>query len=150
LKSVVSALRRIRSELNVAPSRHVALLLQDGTGDDRRRASSFAQQIGFLARTESIAWLDANAQAPAASAALIGDLKLLIPLAGLIDLDAERARLAKEIVRVTDEIAKSENKLAKFGDKAPAAVIEQERTRLTDWTAQRDALHAQAQRLADA
>jgi valyl-tRNA synthetase len=148
LKSVVSSLRRIRSELNVAPSKHVALLLQDGNDHDRRRQSRYDSQLRFLARLESISWLNADEPGPAASAALIGDLKVLIPLHGLIDLNVERARLAKELARVTDEIAKSESKLAKFGDKAPAAVIEQERTRLVDWTAQRDALHAQTQRLA--
>jgi valyl-tRNA synthetase len=71
---------------------------------------------------------------------LIGELKLMLPLAGLIDLDAERARLAKEIARVETEIRKCEGKLASetFVQNAPAAVVDQERTRLTDWSAQRD------------
>lgn len=147
LKSAVSALRRIRSELNVAPSKQVGLLLQDGDAGDRARIERFGAQLKFLARVESVAWLDAGAAAPAASAALVGDLKLLIPLAGLIDLDAERARLAKEIARIEGEIRKSEGKLANFGDKAPAAVVAQERARLADWSAKHDGLSRQLDQL---
>ena len=80
------------------------------------------------------------------------NLKLHIPLAGLIDVDAEHARLAKEIARVDAEIRKCESKLASetFVLNAPVAVVGQERARLVDWTIQRDALRAQAERLADA
>jgi valyl-tRNA synthetase len=89
---------------------------------------------------------------PPASAVLIGDLKLLIALAGLIDLDTERARLAKEIARAEAEIRKSEGKLASatFVQNAPVAVVGQERARLVEWSAQRDALRKQADGLGDA
>jgi len=149
LKSVVSALRRIRSELNVAPSKQVALLVQGDDANDRGCMARFDAQLKFLTRIESIAWLESATQAPPASAALIGELKLLIPLAGLIDLDAERARLSKEIARVEIEIKKCEGKLASetFVQNAPAAVVAQERARLTDWSAQRNALHDQLKRL---
>jgi valyl-tRNA synthetase len=60
-------------------------------------------------------------------------MKLLIPLAGLIDLDAERARLAREIKRIEGEIEKSGAKLAKFGPNTPAAVVAQEKQRLADF-----------------
>jgi valyl-tRNA synthetase len=78
---------------------------------------------------------------------VLGDLTFLVPLAGLIDLDLERARLDKELKRVEGEIEKSQAKLAKFGDKAPPAVVEQERVRLAEWTAKLDALQAQRARL---
>jgi valyl-tRNA synthetase len=149
LKSVISALRRIRSELNVAPSRQVTLLLQDGDVDDRKRMTRFDSQLRFLARIESIAWLGSGSNAPPASGALIGDLKLFIPLAGLVDLEAERTRLVKDIARVEAEIRKCEGKLASetFVQNAPPAVVGQERARLADWNAQRDALKAQRERL---
>ncbi|HEV2607553.1 MAG TPA: valine--tRNA ligase [Xanthomonadaceae bacterium] len=149
LKSVVSALRRIRSDLNVAPSKQVVLLLQDGSDDDRGRMTRFEAQLKFLTRIESTAWLEPAVQAPPASAALIGDLKLLIPLAGLVDLDAERARLAKEIARVEIEIRNFEGKLASeaFVQKAPAAVVEQERVRLADKRARLAALTEHRRRL---
>jgi valyl-tRNA synthetase len=152
LKSVVSALRRIRSELNVAPSKQIALLLQDGDTDDRKRMARFDAQLRFLVRIDSITWVEQGGHVPPASAVLIGDLKLLIALAGLIDLDTERARLAKEIARAEAEIRKSEGKLASatFVQNAPVAVVGQERARLVEWSAQRDALRKQADGLGDA
>ena len=73
--------------------------------------------------------------------------RLLIPLEGLIDLDAERARLAKEVARVAAEKEKSEAKLARFSDKVPAAVVEQERQRLAEWSVQLGGLKEQQARL---
>jgi valyl-tRNA synthetase len=72
-----------------------------------------------------------------------------VPLEGLVDLDAERARLDKELKRVEGELAKSQGKLASetFVANAPAAVVEQERVRLVDWTAQQAALAAQRAKL---
>ncbi|MFT3761056.1 MAG: valine--tRNA ligase [Pseudoxanthomonas sp.] len=148
LKSVITSLRRIRSELNVAPGKTIRLLLQGGADDDKARADRFAASLRFLLRLDAIEWLDASAEAPASAAAVVGDLKLLVPLEGLVDLDAERARLDKEIARVAGEKDKSEAKLAKFTDKVPAAVVEQEKQRLSDWSAQLAALQAQRGRLA--
>ncbi|MEL4891308.1 valine--tRNA ligase [Xanthomonas protegens] len=147
LKAMVSALRRVRSELQVAPSRQVPLLLQGGQTQDRARIERFAAQLRFLLKLESIQWLDDGAPAPAAATAIVGELTLLVPLEGLVDLDAERLRLDKEIARVASEKDKSEAKLAKFTDKVPAAVIEQERQRLADWSAQLDGLRAQRAKL---
>ncbi|WP_295860759.1 class I tRNA ligase family protein, partial [uncultured Xanthomonas sp.] len=147
LKAMVSALRRVRSELQVAPSRQVPLLLQGGQAEDRARIERFAAQLRFLLKLESIQWLDDGAPSPAAATAIVGELTLLVPLEGLVDLDAERLRLDKEIARVASEKDKSEAKLGKFTDKVPAAVIEQERQRLADWSAQLDGLRAQRAKL---
>ncbi|MDV0438976.1 valine--tRNA ligase [Xanthomonas sacchari] len=147
LKAMVSALRRVRSELQVAPSRQVPLLLQGGQAQDRARVERFAAQLRFLLKLESIQWLDDGAPSPAAATAIVGELKLLVPLEGLVDLDAERLRLDKEIARVAAEKDKSEAKLGKFTDKVPPAVIEQERQRLADWSAQLDGLRAQRAKL---
>lgn len=149
LKSMVTALRRIRSELNVAPSKTVPLLLADCSASDRERAARFDSQLRFLTRLESIAVLDDAGAAPAAATALVGELRLLVPLEGLVDLGAERARLDKEIKRVEGEKAKSHNKLSSdtFVANAPAAVVEQERKRLADWSLQLEALIAQRAKL---
>ncbi|MCC4592933.1 valine--tRNA ligase [Xanthomonas campestris pv. cannae] len=147
LKAMVSALRRVRSELQVAPSRQVPLLLQGGQAQDRARIERFAAQLRFLLKLESIQWLDDGAPSPAAATAIVGELTLLVPLEGLVDLDAERLRLDKEIARVAAEKDKSEAKLGKFTDKVPPAVIEQERQRLADWSAQLDGLRAQRAKL---
>lgn len=147
LKTMVSALRRVRSELNVSPAKTIRLLLQDGNDHDRARVARFASSLSFLLKLDDIAWLEAGADAPASAAAVVGELKLLVPLEGLVDLDAERARLDKEIARVSGEKDKSEAKLAKFTDKVPPAVVEQERQRLADWSNQLAALHAQRAKL---
>ena len=80
---------------------------------------------------------------------MLGELKLLIPLEGLIDLGAERSRLDKEIKRIEGEIGKCNGKLgnARFVDNAPAEVVDQERARLAEWTTQLDGLKQQRQRL---
>ena len=146
-KAVLTSVRRIRSEMNIPPGKTIPLLLADGDADDRRRAEKFAAQISFLARSEPPRWLQAGDAEPASAAAVVGTMRVLIPLAGLIDLDAERARLQKEIARMESEIAKSNAKLANFGERTPAKVVEQERARLDDWNAQLTALREQAARL---
>ncbi|PPU28138.1 valine--tRNA ligase [Xanthomonas arboricola] len=145
LKSMVSALRRVRSELNVPPSKQVRLLLQTGTADDRARIGRFASQLSFLLKLEAIDWLDAGQDTPPSATAIVGELTLLVPLEGLVDMDAERTRLDKEIKRVEGEIGKCNGKLgnATFVQNAPAVVVEQERARLTDWTTQLTGLREQ-------
>ncbi|MDH5834713.1 valine--tRNA ligase [Luteimonas kalidii] len=146
LRQMVTALRRIRSELGVSPMKQVPMLVQAGTTDDRARLARFDAQLRFLNRLSAIDALDG--EPPPSAAGLVGELRLFVPLEGLVDLDAERARLDKELVRVAAEQAKSQAKLAKFSDKVPAAVVEQERQRLADWTAQHEALATQRARLA--
>ena len=146
-RAMVSALRRVRSELGVSPSRQVRLLLQGGDAQDHARVERFDAQLRFLLRLEAIEALPAGSEPPPAAAAVVGELKLLVPLEGLVDLDAERARLDKEIARVAAEKAKSEAKLARFTEKVPPAVVEQERQRLADWTTKLAALTGQRARL---
>jgi valyl-tRNA synthetase len=149
LKAMVTALRRVRSELNVAPARQVTLLLADASARDRALTARFETSLRFLTRLERIDFIDDAASAPAAAAAVVGELKLLVPLEGLVDLGAERTRLDKELKKVDGEIAKSQGKLASdtFVSNAPAAVVEQERKRLADWNLQREALAAQRAKL---
>jgi valyl-tRNA synthetase len=147
LKDMVSALRRVRSELGVSPGKQVRLLLQGGNDNDRKLGDRYASQLSFLLKLEGIQWLQADAQAPASAVAIVGELKLLVPLEGLVDLDAERTRLDKEIARVAGEKEKSETKLSKFSDKVPPTVIEQERQRLVDWSNQLAGLQEQRAKL---
>jgi valyl-tRNA synthetase len=148
-KNVLSGIRRIRSEMNISPAKAIPLLLADGDAGDRARVTKFAAQIAFLARTEAPQWIEAGAAEPAAAAAVVGTLRVLIPLAGLIDLGAEKARLAKEIGRIEVEIRKCEGKLgnASFVANAPGEVVAQERQRIADWNATLGALREQAQKL---
>ena len=147
LKAVVSSLRGIRSQMNIAPGKSIPLLYANGDASDRARAAKFADAIAFLSRAESQRWLAAGEAEPASAAAIIGEMKILIPLAGLIDVGAEKARLAKEIARLDGENTKSNAKLANFGPNTPAAVVEQEKQRVAERTAQLATLREQAQRL---
>jgi valyl-tRNA synthetase len=151
LKAMVTALRRIRSELNVPPSKAISLLLDGGDAADATRVQNFDKTIRFLLKIELISRLDhANRDiSRACASAVVGELTLLVPLEGLVDLGAERVRLDKELKRVDGEIAKCGNKLASetFVQNAPATVVELERQRLLDWTAQREVLAAQRDRL---
>ena len=144
-KQVVSSLRSIRSTLGISPSKPVRLLLKNASAEDAARVEKFAAPLKFLLKLESIESL--GGEPPAAASAVIGDLTLLVPLEGLVDLDAERVRLDKEIGRVAVEKTKSEEKLARFGGNVPPAVVEQERQRLADWTAKLEALTEQRARL---
>ncbi len=146
LKDVIKNLRSIRSTLGISPAKQVRLLLKDGDANDAARIARFASQLRFLLKLESIETL--VGESPAAASAVVGGLTLLVPLEGLVDLDAERVRLDKEIARVASEKTKSEDKLARFGGNVPPAVIEQERLRLADWTAKLAALTEQRARLA--
>jgi valyl-tRNA synthetase len=148
VKNVLTGVRRIRSEMNIAPGKTIPLLLADGNESDRARAAKFAAQIGFLGRVDAPQWLSGGDE-PAAAVAVVGGMRVLIPLAGLIDLDAEKTRLAKEIARVETEIRKCEGKLgnANFVANAPAEVVEQERQRIADWNVQLGAMREQAQKL---
>ena len=145
LKQMVSALRRVRSELGVPPARHVPLLVQGGGAQEVARLERFGASLQFLLRLERIDRVEGDP--PPSATAVVGELRLFVPLEGVVDLDAERARLDKEIKRVEAEQLKSQDKLARFADKAPPAVVQQERQRLADWSAQRQALRSQRDRL---
>ncbi len=149
LKAVLGGIRRIRSEMNIAPGKKIPLLFARGQAADRARTGTFATQIAFLARTADQRWLDAAESEPASAAAIVGDLRVLIPLAGLIDVGAERARLEKDLRRIEAEIAKCEAKLGNqtFVANAPPAVVDQERQRLADFTTTLEALREQSERL---
>ncbi|MBP7981619.1 MAG: valine--tRNA ligase [Arenimonas sp.] len=148
LKVLVASIRRIRSEMGISPGKTIPLLWQSGHAEDKTRLADADAALKFLLKLESITELSGDA--PASATALVGDLQVFIPLAGLIDLDAEKARLAKELKRIETEIGKCRGKLSSetFVANAPEAVVAQERQRLIDWQAQQSALGEQLTKLA--
>ncbi|TCT20521.1 valine--tRNA ligase [Thermomonas haemolytica] len=145
LKAMIGAVRRIRSELGVSPAKQVALLVRGGNAEDAARIARFDAPLRFLCKLERVEAI--TGEPPAAAPAVVGELQLFVPLEGLVDLDAERARLDKELTKVGAEKAKSEAKLARFGPGVPEAVVEQERQRLADWSTKLAALAEQRARL---
>ncbi len=128
----ILGVRRIRGEMNIAPGKPLAVLLQDGSASDLNFVKNSEAYLLKLGRLESIQWLDKNETAPESAVALVGNMKILIPMAGLIDKEAEMARLEKEIQKINKDLPRIEGKLKNPGfiDKAPAAVIEKEKEKL--------------------
>jgi valyl-tRNA synthetase len=131
VKSVIAGVRKIRSGMSIDPRKPLPVLLQNGSSADRDRLENNRHYLENIGRIETITWLDAGEQAPESATALVGEMRLLIPLSGLIDKDAEIARLAKELENRSKELLRCEQKLANAGflDKAPAAVVAKEQSR---------------------
>ena len=134
VKQFIIAIRNIRGEMDIAPSKPLPVLLKNVPSEDQRRLDDNEQFLSALAKLESIEVLSEDEQGPASATAVIGDLSVLIPMAGLIDKEAELARLDKAIEKLTKEAAKVSGKLnnENFVGKAPAAVIEKEKAKLAD------------------
>nr|MDJ0807726.1 class I tRNA ligase family protein [Gammaproteobacteria bacterium] len=128
----ILGIRKIKGEMNIAPAKPVPVLLANANETDRQWVEAHRLFLDFLARTESIQVLEADDDEPESATALVGEMKILIPLSGLIDKDAEIKRLEKEIGKLTNEVARTEKKLANpnFVDKAPEAVVKKERDKL--------------------
>jgi len=132
LQGVILGLRNIRGELNISPARTITALFNKGKDSDRAYLDANRQTLFKLAKLDSVRWLEAGEQAPPAAMQLLGDLEILVPLAGLIDVSAEKARLSKEIDKLQVEIAKVTGQLSneRFVANAPDAVVARERERL--------------------
>jgi len=130
----ILGIRKIKGEMNIAPGKPVPVLLANTEENDRAWAERHRSYLDFLARTESVDILSEGETGPESATALVGRMKVLIPLAGLIDKDAEIARLEKEIARLQSDLERTEKKLQNpsFVDKAPMAVVKKERDKLAD------------------
>ncbi|MDV2080468.1 valine--tRNA ligase [Marinobacter xestospongiae] len=133
LKGVIIAVRNIRGEMNISPAKRIPVLLRGSSADDQRRMNDNRQFLISLAKLESLDWFD-GAEAPMSATQLVGEMEVLVPMAGLIDKAAELARLDKELERLNKEIGRLEGKLGneKFTAKAPAEVVEKEQEKLRD------------------
>ena len=149
VKQFIMGVRQIRSEMNLKPGQPLPVLLQNGDDSDRERLDRNDTFLKSLARLESITWLEPGEEAPESATALIGDMKLLIPLAGLIDKEAELARLEKNIGKLRDEVLRIAKKLdnPNFVDRAPEAVVNKEREKLVEAESALASLEAQAARI---
>ena len=132
--SFILGVRRIRGEMNIAPGKPLPVLLQNGSTLDKEYLDKSQLYLQKLGRLESITWLNTDDVTPESAIALIGELKILIPMAGLIDKVAELARLEKEIQKIKNDLPRIEGKLSNptFIDKAPPEVIDKEKAKLAD------------------
>jgi valyl-tRNA synthetase len=132
LQGVITAVRNIRAEKNIGPSKELDLILKDGDDDDFRRADENQLLLMKLAKLGKITWHNDGDDLPMSTTQLVGQMEVLVPMAGFIDKDKEIARLEKELDRLDGEIQRITNKLGSEGfvAKAPAAVIEKEKEKL--------------------
>jgi valyl-tRNA synthetase len=149
LKNVILGIRNIRGEMNIAPGKELAIFLKDGDEEDKSRFEQNEVFLKKLAKLSNVRWLAEGEEAPACATALVGKLEILVPMADLIDKDIELARLGKETEKLEKDLLRIQGKLsnAAFVDKAPAAVVEKERKKVTAQQRALEKLQEQAQRI---
>jgi valyl-tRNA synthetase len=149
MKQFILAVRQIRGEMDIAPSRKIPLLLQNAGARDLALIEQLNSHLTRLAGLESIKTLAPGAAAPESATALLGELTLLVPMAGLIDPAAEIERLTKRIAKNEGDKTKLNAKLGNenFVRNAPPDVVAADRARLAELTAQNASLASQLERV---
>jgi valyl-tRNA synthetase len=149
VKAFIMGIRQIRSEMDIKPGKPVPVLCQLGSELDRERIERNHALLKPLAKLEAITWLEDGAEAPQAATSLVGEMRQLIPLAGLIDKAAERARLQKNVQKFEQETARLGAKLGNenFVARAPQEVVDKEKEKLADAESALASLRAQLQRI---
>ena len=134
VKQLMLGVRQIRGEMKISMAKRIDVVLANASAEDQRRLADFEPLLAKLAKFESVRVLGAGEEAPLAATALVGEMEVLVPMAGLIDKDAELARLDKELQRLEGEVKRVGGKLANEGfvAKAPAEVLDKERAKLAE------------------
>jgi valyl-tRNA synthetase len=148
---LISDIRTVRAEMNVPAAAKIPLVVKDGSARTKERLSKHRTAIERLARIEGVTELSGPVPKGAVSSVL-DEATLILPLTGIVDLEAEKVRLAREIARADSEIGKIEKKLGNPGflAKAPEEVVEENRERMDEYAAQKQKLSEALARLADA
>jgi valyl-tRNA synthetase len=147
VKSFIVGIRNIRGEMDISPNKPLSVLLRNASSQDWLRLQSTKTFLGALAKLENIDLLAPDEIAPASATALVGEMEILIPMAGLIDKDAELARIAKALDKIQKDYARTSGKLSneKFVSNAPTQVIDKEKAKLADFEMQMNKLKEQRQ-----
>lgn len=132
LKDIIQSIRTIRSEMSISPAKLIPLYIKNASDESKKRIEKFNTTLMSLSKLTLIHFLSEQEPEPVSASAIVAELELLIPMAGLIDKTAELARLEKEISKLDKDITLAEGKLnnPSFVDKAPADVITKEREKL--------------------
>ncbi|MDM9650604.1 valine--tRNA ligase [Pseudomonas wenzhouensis] len=134
VKQLMLGVRQIRGEMKISMAKRIDIIVANASAEDLRRLADFEPLLSKLAKLESVRVLAAGEEAPMSATTLVGEMEVLVPMAGLIDKDAELARLDKEVARLEGEVKRVGGKLANEGfvAKAPAEVLEKERAKLAE------------------
>ncbi len=149
LKKFILGVRQIRGEMDIPPGKPLPVILQNASEEHAQRAEEHATLLQRVGRVESVTRLAAGEEPPASAMALLDDLRLLVPMKGLIDVDAERKRLGKLMVKVQADLDRARAKLdnPNFVSNAPADVVTQEKQRAADFERQIAQLGEQLEKL---
>jgi valyl-tRNA synthetase len=149
-RALILAIRQIRAEGNIGPGVRLNALLRHCEDSDRSRLQAYRPTLLRLARLDTLEILPAGDSAPAAATALAGNVEVLVPLAGLLDVATELARLDKELQRLAGERERLEAKLQNpsFANRAPADVVGKEREKLENAIQASEKLSEQRVRIA--
>ncbi len=149
VRQFILGVRKIRSGMNIEPRKPLPVLLQDADEADRKRLARNRRYLETVGRMASIEVLADGEAAPEAATELVGNMKILIPMAGLIDKEAEQARLEKEIGKDEKTLAAVEKKLANpdFVHRAPPEVVDKERHKAGELRAKLAQLRAQLEKI---
>ncbi|MBD9423730.1 valine--tRNA ligase [Pseudomonas sp. PDM15] len=134
VKQLMLGVRQIRGEMKISMAKRIDIIVANAGTEDLRRLADFEPLLNKLAKLESVRVLAAGEEAPMSATTLVGEMQVLVPMAGLIDKDAELARLDKEIQRLQGEVQRVGGKLSNEGfvAKAPAEVLDKERAKLAE------------------
>lgn len=134
VKQLMLGVRQIRGEMKISMAKRIDIIVANAGAEDLRRLADFEPLLSKLAKLESVRVLAAGEEAPMSATTLVGEMEVLVPMAGLIDKDAELARLDKEIGRLEGEVQRVGGKLSNQGfvAKAPAEVLDKERAKLAE------------------
>ena len=129
LKGVILSIRNIRGEMDISPAKSINILLRNGSPTDKERMEIHKPYLQKLAKLKDISWLEDGHEAPVSATQRFDELEILVPLEGLIDVDAERSRLMKEINKLLSGLKAVETKLnnKKFVNNAPSSIVVKER-----------------------
>ncbi len=149
IKQFVIGIRQIRGEANIAPSRPLPVLLADASELDLNRAHSHQRYLRKLANLSDIRAIADDSERQGTATALLGEMKILVPLAGLIDVDGECERLIRQLNRAEQDLQKLERKLGntQFVANAPPEVVSKDKARAAELALKRDQLSAQIRQL---
>lgn len=145
VQAIIVAVRNIRAEMNIAPGKVLTLSLMTANATLRARLNPYLDNLKPLARLSAIGWIETAPKQQQCATAEIKEITCFIDLAGLIDIAAEKERLNKEKLKLEQEIIKCRAKLdnPQFVDRAPAAVVEQEKARLAEFSGTLEKVTAQ-------
>jgi len=133
LQEFILGIRQIRGEMNISPGKLLPCFIQNLNSSDETYIKNNLSMISTLAKLKNIQQLSENDSAPDSATALAGEMKILIPLAGIVNKDQEILRLNKEIEKLIKHQQQLSGKLnnKKFISKAPKAVVEKEQSKLS-------------------